>query len=203
MNIFRTLTLLLLSIGSFSFAWGTDGPDNRYCGPGNESKFGSSDGPVTLPQTCFYTALSATPSPGKVIHVALDSKLQQAIDKAQCGDILELSAGGVYRGEFNFAAKGCDDRHWITVRTSGEIPPEGTRISPCYAGFRSLTARPVFPCPTPAKALATLIVPSHGSLTVTDHYRFIGLEITREEGNGIIYNLVTARTASKLIFDRV
>jgi hypothetical protein len=46
-------------------------------------------------------------------------------------------------------------------------------------------------------------VPSHGSLTVTDHYRFIGLEITRDGGNGIIYNLVTARAASKLIFDRV
>jgi hypothetical protein len=203
MKIFRTLTLLFLCAGSFSFARGSDGSDNRYCGPGNDPKFGSSDGPAALPQTCFYTALSATPSPGKVIHVPLDSSLQQAIDKAECGDILELSAGSVYRGEFNFSAKRCDDRHWITVRTSGEIPPEGTRISPCYAGLRSLPARPDFPCPSPAKALATLIVPSHGSLTVTDHYRFIGLEITREEGNGIIYNLVTARAASKLIFDRV
>ena len=108
--------------------------DNQYCDPGNQPKFGAKDGPATLPQSCFYTALSATPSPGKKIKVAADESLQQAIDSAVCGDTLELPAGAKFTGFFSFPTKHCDDSHWITVRSSGELPPEGVRITPCAGG---------------------------------------------------------------------
>src|SRR6266568_4730142 len=194
--------LFFIFLSGSSFVYGVERGDNRYCGPGDEPKFGSVDGPATLPQSCFYTASSATPSPGKVIRVSADSNLQQAIERAECGDTLELTAGATYRGEFVFPAKSCDDRHWITVRTSGQLPPEGARMSPCYAGLDSFPGRPGYRCISPVKALATLVVPAKG-MRVTDHYRFIGLEITRPEGTGITYNLVMAREANRVIFDRV
>src|SRR5438128_12696899 len=50
--------------------------------------------------------------------------------------------------------------------------------------------------------MAKLFVPVHESMSVADHYRFIGLEITRPEG-GLVYNLIKAIRANKVIFDRV
>ena len=177
-------------------------PDNRYCDPGNQAKFGDSDGPAALPRSCFFTASSATPSPGQKIHVGAGSDLQQAIDRARCGDTLELAAGAVFTGAFNFPAKSCDDAHWIRVQSDGKIPAEGIRITPCYAGVRSLPGRPEFSCSSLSKEMASLVVPARGTIKVADHYRFIGLEITRPQG-GLIYNLISAQNANKLIFDRV
>ena len=177
-------------------------PDNRYCDPGNHAKFGDSDGPAALPRSCFFTASSATPSPGQKINVRTGSDLQQAIDRAQCGETLELAAGAAFEGSLNFPAKGCDDTHWITVQTDGKIPPEGTRISPCYAGVRSLPGRPDFSCSSPSKEMASLVVPAHATIRVADHYRFIGLEITRPQG-GLVNSLISAQNASKVVFDRI
>ncbi len=200
MNRGRILAVLLVCISGQILSHAQ--PDNRYCRPGDKPQFGTTDGPATLPQSCFYTAMSATPSPGRVIRVSAGSDLQASINKARCGETLELAAGATYRGAFNFPAKGCDEGHWITVRTAGETPPEGTRINPCYAGVASLPGRPGFHCPTPKNEMAKLFVPVHESMSVADHYRFIGLEITRPEG-GLVYNLVKAIRAKKVIFDRV
>jgi len=176
--------------------------DNRYCDPGNQPKFGAKDGPATLPQSCFYTALSATPSPGKKIKVTAEESLQQAIDSAGCGDTLELPAGAKFTGFFSFPTKNCDDSHWITVRSSGELPPEGVRITPCYAGVSSLPGRPEYPCTAPRKVMAALILPAQGSIKVTDHYRFIGVEFSRTPGSGLVSNTITANRADKIILDR-
>lgn len=196
------LVVLFVACGLAPCALASSSPDNRYCGPGNQPKFGAYDGPAALPQSCFFTALSATPSPGQKIQVSSGSNLQHAIDQAKCGDTLELAAGAEFRGEFHFPAKGCDDAHWITVQSDGQIPPEGARITPCYAGVKSLPGRPDFSCASLSKAMATLVVPPHGTIRVADHYRLIGLEITRAQG-GIVYSLVSAEKASKLVFDRI
>src|SRR6266513_1717453 len=179
------------------------GADNLYCRPGNVAGFGANDGPAALPQTCFYTALSGTPSPGKEIRVPAAGGLQKAIETARCGDTLILAAGAEYSGRFEFPPKGCDDVHWITVRTGGKIPPEGTRITPCFAGIASLPGRPRYSCPAPDQAMAKLIVPLHSAISVSNYYRFIGLEITRPEGGGNADDLVRATGSNKIIFDRV
>ena len=179
------------------------GADNLYCRPGNVAGFGANDGPAALPQACFYTALSGTPSPGKEIRVPAPGGLQKAIETARCGDTLTLAAGAEYTGGFEFPPKGCDDAHWITVRTGGKIPPEGIRITPCFAGIASLPGRPRYSCPAPDQAMAKLIVPLHSAISVSNYYRFIGLEITRPEGGGNADDLVRAAGSNKIIFDRV
>ncbi len=196
------ISVLLLCV--FGYAIAQDAPpDNRYCGMGNEPQFGASDGPAALPQSCFYTAIKATPSPGRVVLVPAGSDLQSYVSKAHCGETLELASGATYNGAFNFPAKGCDDKHWITVRSAGALPAEGIRISPCYAGVASLPGRPDFHCSSPTKVMARISVPVHKSITITDHYRLIGLELTRPEGGGITYNLIKAGGANKVILDRV
>jgi hypothetical protein len=177
--------------------------DNRYCKPGNQPAFGANDGPAALPQSCFYTALSATPSPGKTTHPAAGEDLQHAVNTAHCGDTVELPAGATFKGSLLLPSKHCDDDHWITIKSDGNLPPEGTRITPCYAGLSSLPGRPQYPCSSPSKAMPVLLLPPRGQIKITDHYRLIGLEITRETGGPIVYNLITAQNGAKIVLDRV
>jgi len=121
------------------------GADNTYCGTGNLANFGGTDTVATLPQACINTALANTPSPGKVTLVAAGGSVQSAINSAACGDVIQLQAGATFTGTFSLPNKSCDGQHWITIRTSAPdsaLPPEGTRLTPCYAGVASLPGRP-------------------------------------------------------------
>jgi len=184
---------------------------------GQESKPSSApefDGPAELPREYVKSSLADTPSPGKTILVKNSDELKSALDKASCGDTIRLEAGSVFAGDFKFPAKACDDAHWVVLRTSvadGDLPPEGTRITPCSGGVTSLPGRPAFPCPMPKNALAKVVANGKGSgpisfLDGANHYRFIGLEITRDSPGSVVYNLAFlpgGGTADHLIFDRV
>ena len=198
------------------------GPDNRYCEPNNIPNFGATDGWATLPTACFYTALAATPSPGNVITVLANSdplvagrNLQAAINNAQCGDTIELPAKASFMSSpagFVLPALPCDSNHWITIRTSApdsSLPPEGSRLTPCYSGVESLPGRPPYACPS------TNIVTAQVLINIVKHapavfvfspnakyYRFIGLEITRPTA-GRTASLVRTNNATQIIFDRV
>lgn len=178
--------------------------ENAYCGKGNVAHFGDKDGVAELPQACYYTALDGTPSPGKSIRVGARADLAGAIDHAKCGDTLLLPAGATFDVKV-LPSKQCDDQHYITVRTDtpdSELPPEGTRISPAWAGVASLPGRPPFAQPSggPAKLLATFVVRRPEGVVVGDHIRFIGIEWTAQDR--IIYRLVTVEHANHVIFDR-
>jgi hypothetical protein len=176
---------------------------------------GKFDGPAELPRLYVDSALSATPSPGKTIPVRTGDNLQAAIDGANCGDRLELQNGAVFAGNFRFPEKPCDDGHWITIRTSApdsSLPGEGTRLKPCFAGVSSLPGRPDFHCSTTQNVLAKLEFNKNNGvgpiifLSGANHYRFIGLEITRTAGNSVDYALTSVAEgaqANHLIFDRV
>jgi len=141
--------------------------------------------------------------------------LQQALDKAKCGDTLKLEAGAVYRGSFTFPHKECDSSHWITVRTSTadeSLPAEGMRITPCYAGVASLPGRPDFHCAAARNVMAKIEFDGKagsGPLRFAagaNHYRFIGLEITRGNPGASITALALGdedKGADHLVFDRV
>jgi hypothetical protein len=161
-----------------------------------------------LPRLYVTSALSATPSPGKAIPVHAGDNLQAAIESASCGDRLELEAGAVFSGNLRFPEKPCDDAHWITVRTSApdsSLPPEGTRLKPCFAGIASLPARPDFHCSATENVLAKLEFNKNNGvgpiifLPGANHYRFIGLEITRAAGNSVDYALTSVAEALRPI----
>src|SRR5262249_40350607 len=146
------------------------------------------DGPAELPRVYVSSALSATPSPGKVISVHSGENLQSAIDVGNCGDRIELQAAAVFSGIFRFPNKNCDDGHWITIRTSApdsSLPPEGTRLTPCYAGVSALPSRPDFHCKSTQNVLAKIEFNKSSGVgplifrSGASHYRFIGLEVTR------------------------
>jgi len=122
-------------------------------------KPGHFDGPAELPRIYVQSQLTDTPALGKVRLVKQDDNLQDAIDSAKCGDTLKLQAAATFRGLFRLPAKPCDDSHWIILRTSAPddtLPPEGTRITPCYAGIASLRGRPDFHCAAVHNVLDTI-----------------------------------------------
>ncbi len=179
--------------------------ENAYCERGDVPKFEAKDGPAQLPTSCYYTATDGTPSPGKQIRVGANADLSAAVESAKCGDTLLLAAGASFeiRG---LPAKKCDDQHYITIRTDtpdSKLPPEGTRISPAWAGVASLPGRPAYPQPPggPAKLMTTLVVKGPSWANIGDHYRFIGLEWVTEPGirDG---RMISTESADHVIFDR-
>lgn len=154
---------------------------------------GGFDGPAELPRVYVQSTLADTPAPGPTISVNSGGDLQGALDAANCGETIELQAGATFASrQYILPAKLCDDQHWIIIRTSApdaSLPPEGTRMTPCYAGVASLPGRPAFACPSAQKVLATISASGTGDGPVVfangaNHYRLLGLEITRVANDG-------------------
>jgi hypothetical protein len=173
------------------------------------------DGPAELPRVFIKTSMADTPAPGRIYMVKEGDSLQQAINHAGCGDTIKLQAGAAFQGVIHFPDKPCDDAHWIVVRTSSSdetLPPEGTRLTPCYAGVASLPARPDFHCSTRINVLARLEFAARGGggpirfSPGANHYRLLGLEITRANSDAPVSALAQTNegaTANHIIFDRV
>jgi hypothetical protein len=174
------------------------------------------DGPAELPRVYMESSISSTPAPGRVIDIRESDNLQKAIDGAKCGDTLKLEAGATFRGVFRLPAKSCDDSHWIIIRTSApdnNLPAEGARISPCYAGVASLRGRPDFRCAAVSHVMAKIEFDGNGDsgpillLPHANHYRLIGLEVTRGKPQLHMRNLIEPDkpedAAHHLIFDRM
>ncbi|HKC71661.1 MAG TPA: hypothetical protein VKB60_08565, partial [Terriglobales bacterium] len=183
---------------------------------GPQTPAGNFDGPAELPRKYIKTSLADTPAPGRRVRVKEGQGLQEALDHAKCGDTVELEAGATFRGVFRFPKKPCDDGHWIIVRTSAPddaLPSENTLLTPCYAGVASLPGRPDFHCSSTRNVLAKLELDRKseaGPVLFEDganHYRFIGLEITRAVPGLHMRNLVQPEkpedTADHLVFDRL
>lgn len=177
---------------------------------------GGFDGPAELPRVYVQSSLADTPAPGKTLTVKAEGDVQGALNKAACGDTILLQAGATFTDNLTLPAKSCDDKHWIIVRTSAPdsaLPPEGTRLTPCYSGVTSLPGRPALHCNGSATVTAKILGTSTtGPLTFAagaNHFRFIGLEITRVPASQkvrIVYQLAQVAdgvAADHIIFDRV
>jgi len=176
---------------------------------------GTFDGPAELPCIYLQTAMANTPASGPTITVPANGNLQDALNSATCGEIIQLQAGSTFTGQYTLPAKSCDDQHWIIVRTSAansSLPPEGTRMTPCYAGVSSLPGRPAFACPSPQKVLATISYSGTGDGPIifangANHFRLLGLEITRTPNDGKpVTGLIVrekGQSMSQIVLDRL
>jgi hypothetical protein len=196
-----SILILLASIGRGSQA-------------ANASTSAGFDGPAELPRILIQTAMANTPAPGITTTVNGGGNLQAALNSASCGDTILLEAGATFTGFFFFPKKNCDNSHWIIVRTSSDdslLPAEGSRLTPCYAGVSSLPGRPGFNCTVTKNVLAKLVMNRRGPGPVifaagANHYRLIGLELTRSQGTGFLPALATHPTGaitSNIIYDRL
>ncbi len=158
------------------------------------------------------SAMSDTPATGSIIAVSAGGDLQAALNRAQCGDQIELQAGATFTGLFTLPAKNCNIKSWIIVRTSASdsvLPGEGQRATPCYAGVASLEGRPQYSCNNPQNVMAKVQIAVAGDgpfrfANGANYYRMIGLEVTRPEGVDYAARLITADgTADHLVFDRM
>ncbi len=202
--------------GTFNFTtMVTDSANKTATGDFSVNVVASSgyDGPAQLPIATVASSMADTPAPGNVINVAAGGDLQAALNSAQCGDTISLQAGATFTGAFEFPAPDCDSGHWIIVRTSSPdsaLPPEGQRMTPCYAGVASLVGRPQYPCTNPQNVLAQFLLDgiSDGPIIFrngANHYRLIGLEITRAAGIPISPSLISVGqkgAAAYLVLDR-
>ncbi len=171
------------------------------------------DGPAELPREYVKSSLKDTPATGKSWTVHSGENLEQALSKASCGDTVQLQAGAKFSGKFVIPAKTCDDSHWIIVRTSApdsSLPPEGTRLTPCYAGVPSLAGRPAWKCEATANVLAKIEFNGGGGsgpimfAAGANHYRLIGLEVMRAVLPNDVSNLIQFQgPADHLVFDRL
>ncbi len=174
---------------------------------------GAFDGPAELPRVYIQSDLRATPAPGKTLMVRAGQDPSEAISKASCGDTIQLQAGATFTS-LDLPEKKCDDSHWIIIRTSApdsKLPPEGTRLTPCFAGVSSLPGRPAFQCPSAENVLAKIEFAGKGGSGPVllepgaNHYRLIGLEVTRAQSRAVVYNLIGPNkgAADHVILDRL
>lgn len=150
------------------------------------------------PQTYINTSMSATPVTGKTITVPPSGDLQGAIDAANPGDEIVLTAGATYTGNYVLRNKGGSG--WIRIRTSAmkQLPRPGTRVGAWSTGL--------------AKVVAAGVAPAFQTEPGAHQYRLIGLEMTVPPATQQNYGLVmygdgtettTAQLPSDIILDRV
>jgi hypothetical protein len=174
---------------------------------------GGFDGPAELPRVTVASAMTNTPAPGSIVTVNAGDNLQTALNNAHCGDTLELQASAVFVGLFDLPAKSCDDNHWIIIRTSAAdslLPAEGERATPCYAGVATLVGRPSYGCTNPQNVMAQVENPNpvDGPFILAsgaNHYRLIGLEVTRTSGvhdSPVLLTVEPDGAADHIVIDR-
>jgi hypothetical protein len=140
----------------------------------------------------------------------------------QCGDTIQLAAGSSYQGSFTFPDLACDGGHWIMVKSSGvsngNFPGEGVRATPCLAGISNDAANgysapgyPPYSClGYPAVLTAQLLTTSGPAIQFAsgaNHYRFVGIEFTKQAdiyvGQLIVHSAdAVTMGANHIIFDR-
>jgi PKD repeat protein len=130
----------------------------------------AADSGIALPRATVGTAMPVMT--GSVIRVAAGASLQNALNTASPGDVIELANGATFIGNFTFPQKAGPS--WIIIRPADttRLPTPGQRMTPAIAAAANL---PKIISPTNLGALSTV----NGS----HHWRLIGVEITASAYN--------------------
>ncbi|HEX6650553.1 MAG TPA: hypothetical protein VF075_13475 [Pyrinomonadaceae bacterium] len=140
-------------------------------------------------------------SSAATIQVKSGGNLQSAIDNARYGDVIELEAGGTYKGPIMLPFKEGAGDQYITITTSNPngIPRENERVNPQV----HVNAMPKIVGPDSSVAIATA--------ERAHHYKFVGVEFAPSADSKYLYNLIDlgktdynslSQFPHHLIFDR-
>ncbi len=112
---------------------------------------------AAIPKSCYYTDPTAIPCNGTVRNVTA-ATWNTVWAATQPGDVVEITGGTTLSGNFTVPTKIGDKLHYVCLRTSTyqQLPPYGTKLSPCYNGVTSLPGRPPFNCPSSTNVMATI-----------------------------------------------
>src|SRR5450759_467679 len=214
MNVNGDLAGMPTTVGTFNFTVTVTDATNLTA-TGNFSVTvaagGNFDGPAELPRVTVPSAMSGTPAPGSVITVNAGGSIQTALNNAVCGQTIQLQAGAVFTGgQITIPNHSCDINHWIIIETSAysSLPPEGTRLTPCYSGVASLPGRPAYSCSSPSNTTAKIVYNSVGTgikfAAGASYYRLIGLEITRAgtSSSTLLLSATAGTISDHIIIDR-
>jgi uncharacterized protein YjdB len=133
---------------------------------------------AALPLVYLNTTLPAAPAAGGVVISATTPKaFAAALIAAKPGDVIELSNGVTYAGNFILPNKNTTSTNWITIRPADQsrLSAPGARMTPTIAAAARL---PVILSNTTIGGIAT----APGA----HHYRLIGLEVGL--ASGVPYN---------------
>lgn len=113
---------------------------------------------------------------GPTISVPSGGNLQAALDAATGGSTILLEPAGTYVGNFGLPARDGADNP-VHVRTAGDLPPEGVRVTPASAtGF--------------AKIITPNVAPALVNVGRSRGWRFIGVEVTLDPALTVNYGLI-------------
>jgi hypothetical protein len=136
-------------------------------------------GAAELPRAYVDTRMPART--GRTINVSAGSNLQAALDAAAPGDEVVVEAGATFVGNFVLRPKGNAAGQWITVRSSGSLPGEGTRVSPENAGEMP-------------KLLTPNVAPALFAQPGADGWRVVGMELGLTAATPWAYSVVSFGT---------
>lgn len=158
---------------------------------------------VDEPQTYLDTAVSSTPSTGPSTLVGAGADLQAAFNAAKAGDVILLSPGVVYTGNFTIPVPQAGNAgEWVTVTTNGSLPTEGTRLADGqsatlnYPTLRTANSQPVLATSGVATKWRFIGVIIDADPSVTSCQRLVQLGSGGSEQNSL------ALVPSDIIFDR-
>jgi hypothetical protein len=125
-----------------------------------------------LPRASVDTTYSL-PTGGTLRTPANSAALVTALANAVLGDVIQLTAGVTYSGNFTLANKGAGSA-WIYIVSSalGSLPAAGTRVGPANAANMPKVST------ANTDAVFTTAPGAH-------HYRFVGIEITTSVVSGL------------------
>ncbi|MEY4642375.1 MAG: hypothetical protein RLZZ227_2369 [Pseudomonadota bacterium] len=126
--------------------------------------------PAALPQSQVEIPAAAQSA---TLQVPAGGDLQQALDAARPGDVIELEAGAEYRGTFVLPQK--SGAGWIEIRSSAIAEIGDGRVEPAEAHL-----------------MPALVATGESVITTAPgahHFRFTGIEMRPTPGS-FIYNLV-------------
>lgn len=145
--------------------------------PGN----GDTTAGAALPPKLYPTPMPGVT--GKTISVAANGDLQAALDAAQPGDVVQLTAGATYVGNFVLRNKNTTSTDWIMVRPAidgASLPAPGSRMSPARAAALRLP-----------KVLSPNTQPAFQTALGAHHYRLIALDVGVNTSQTLNYGVIT------------